>query len=168
MSRSERDCSWLIVYLSLNFIFDAMLCSFLDNKNSDEGHFKCSRGPQAPHPCFSAIRTIIDGAGPIVWSWFTPLLEISDNISSHLVASSPPTICQNSWYQTICFCVQFVVCTNRPLARFSGFRGGRNRFLEGHDFCSYLYVKQIFLGTTKFRGALPQNAPPWLRVWYTL
>jgi len=34
---------------------DAMLRSNLGNENSDEGHIKCSRGPQVPHPCCSGI-----------------------------------------------------------------------------------------------------------------
>jgi len=32
--------------------FDATLYSKLGNENSDAGQFKCSRGPQVPHPCF--------------------------------------------------------------------------------------------------------------------
>ena len=34
--------------------FDAMLyCNLV---NDDEGHIKCSRGPQVPHPCSTAMR----------------------------------------------------------------------------------------------------------------
>jgi len=31
--------------------FDAILYYKLGSENSDEGHIKCSRGPQDSHPC---------------------------------------------------------------------------------------------------------------------
>jgi len=53
-----RDTSDLLsnYLLTTEFRFDAMLCSYLDNENSDLGHIKCSRrlhfarGSQVPHP----------------------------------------------------------------------------------------------------------------------
>jgi len=36
--------------LIMEFRFDAVLSSSLENENSNEGHIKCSRVPQVPHP----------------------------------------------------------------------------------------------------------------------
>ena len=36
--------------------FDAMLCSWMRNENSDMGHIKCPRGPQVP-PCFTTWKS---------------------------------------------------------------------------------------------------------------
>ena len=53
MSGSERRESLDLLstcLLVMEFLFDAMLCSNLCNKNSVEGHIKCSRGLQDPSP----------------------------------------------------------------------------------------------------------------------
>jgi len=36
--------------LTMDLRFHAMFYSNFGNENSDAGHIKCSRGPQAPHP----------------------------------------------------------------------------------------------------------------------
>jgi len=43
--------------------------------------------------------------------------------------------------------------------------GGHNTFLEGQDFGFYSMFKTNFSGRNKIWGALPPNAPPWLRSW---
>jgi len=38
----------------MELLFDVMFCSNLGNENFNAGHFKCSRGPQVPHPWITA------------------------------------------------------------------------------------------------------------------
>jgi len=46
----KGDFSWLTFWLMMELRFDTMLYFNLGNENSDAGHIKCSRGPQAPTP----------------------------------------------------------------------------------------------------------------------
>jgi len=44
-------------------------------------------------------------------------------------------------------------------------RFGGKYICRGKDFVFIVCLKQIFLGTTKFGGAVPPNASMWLRAW---
>jgi len=53
---------------------------------------------------------------------------------------------------------------DRLVARFQDL-GGQNTFYGGKIFAFIIWLKQIFLGTKKFKGGTAPDFPPWLRAW---
>ena len=57
LSRSVRDLL-SICLLVMELRFDTMLCSNLDDGNSDAGDIKCLHGPQVPQPGLRGISRL--------------------------------------------------------------------------------------------------------------